>query len=41
MSGNNNEQYASGALNLSLALSVSENKKAYEFVAGNIGLMLL
>ena len=41
LSGNTNAQYAAGALNLSLALAAGGNKKACEFVAGNIGLMLL
>ena len=41
LSGNTNAQYASGALNLSLVLAAGRNKKGYEFVAVNLGLILL
>ena len=41
LSENTNKQYASGALDFYLALAAGGNKKAYEFVAGNLGLMLL
>ena len=41
LSGNTNAQYDSGALNLYLALAAGGNKKAYEFMAGNLGLVSL
>ena len=41
LSGNTNTQYAAGALNFYIALAAGGNKKAYEFVAGNHGLISL
>ena len=41
LSCNTNSQYAAGELNFSLALAAGGNRKAYESVAVNIGLMSL